>query len=278
MTFSRTLLPLLVSLTIIGCEDDDMMRITCADERRAVDPSCLDYDPCLNVTPQTAAFKVRHGVEFLGNLFYDTTYFHDFLDGDTVSSAYYLLEAEDNADEYEWAFNGTDIRRTGKSIYLDFPRNDSTYSISLSLTTTVVDPNNCLPPSQRSATLTREFVMAYEDLDTTIRGTYLGRHCDSEEDSHEIRIVEGDNRFFNVLDGFPRECFDVSGQITEPFVYIEATGNKVSLATSRNADNLCAQVIGIGEFSLDRQSIMITYQYTDQDGSSEERCWEGTRL
>jgi hypothetical protein len=110
-------------------------------------------------------------------------------------------------------------------------------------------------------------------LDTIHYGEFLGKHCDVEEDLQTIRISDGDIIYEMLLTNLPYECSNEDVKL-----WVFQNGRKFFLVSQERNNNICGQAIGVGELSVDQQTIKFTYRFTRQDGTYEHRCWEGQRL
>jgi hypothetical protein len=266
-------------LTVQGCrsDDDSSAFVFCDEEQRAVDPRCENFDPCLNVQNATANFELRQSSGTYTETYFDTTVYVNFDEGDTIIASTYEFYAVEEADEYLWTFPGTNIIRTDRTFELSLRQQNSNYQVPVKLTTTLLDTNNCLVSSARTASLERTFFVGSGLLwDTTYYGEFLGKHCDVEEDFQTICITEGDFIYEMFLNNFPYECTgEVAGDVK---LWVFQNGRKFLLVSRERNDNICGQAVGVGELSVDRQTIKFTYRFTLQDGTYEHRCWEGQRL
>jgi hypothetical protein len=277
---NKVLLYLLILLCLVtqSCRDDDDVSpfTLCDEEQRVIDPRCENYDPCLNVQAATANFDLRIGSGTHTQTFFDTTVYINFDDNDTIIPSSYEFYAVEEADEYLWTFPGTNITGTGRSFDLSFSLQNPGYHVPVKLTTKLLDVDDCLTSSERIATSERTFFVGSELWDTIHYGDFIGKHCNVEEDLRTIRISEGDLVYERFMTNFPYECAaDTSNGVK---LWVFPNGRKFLLVSRERNNNLCGQAVGVGELSVDRQTIRFTYRFTRQDGSYEQRCWEGQRL
>ncbi|MFT6130396.1 MAG: hypothetical protein ACJATN_002126 [Neolewinella sp.] len=268
-------LAILVCLITLGCRDDDDIPTlgNCDEEQRAIDPQCENYDPCLNLQSATADFELRQGTGTHAETFFDTIVYLNFDEQDTLLASTYDFYAVEDADEYLWTFPGTNITSTDRNFELTFSLQNSSYRVPVTLTTTFSDTNNCLAISDRTASSERTFLVGSEFLDTIHYGEFLGKHCDVEEDLQTIRISDGDIIYEMLLTNLPYECSNEDVKL-----WVFQNGRKFFLVSQERNNNICGQAIGVGELSVDQQTIKFTYRFTRQDGTYEHRCWEGQRL
>jgi hypothetical protein len=270
---------ILSCIGIQSCQDDDDNLSPfsfCDEEQRTIDPRCENYDPCLNVQNATASFELRQGSGTYTETFFDTTVYINFNESDTIVASTYEFYAVEEANEYLWTFPGTNITKTDRSFELSFALIGSTYPVPVKLTTTILDANNCLEDSTRTASTESTFIVGSEFWDTTYCGEFLGKHCDVEEDFQTIQITEGDRIYEMVMTNFPYECTEATTNNVKIWVF--QNGRNFFLVSQERNNNICGQAVGTGELSIDRQTINFNYRFTRQDGTYEHRCWEGQRV
>lgn len=265
-----------ICLVYCGCGEDDDSPDPCDLPDSALNINCQDYDPCLTVDPASSNFLVRKKANF-GSPVFDSLLSITLDELDTLTGGRLNFLATDEAENYEWRLSGSSQVWTGREVDIGFSSVAPGSQVEMTLTTTVINEFNCLTEEETSSFSSQTLNFKASEFNSPYRGSYIGRHCGSDESIRTLEIVEGFFISDNYFLGFPYDCFYDDGESRK--VQILIYGRQFILKSDDPPSrNYCGQPIGTGKFSNDGQQIEFTYRHTNQDDSYEYRCWSGERI
>jgi hypothetical protein len=254
---------LLLVFLISACEKERF----CDDPNN---PTCPNFDPCLQVIPANSNFRIVGSVEFVADTIID-------IEIDTAyggGNAFYKADVIEGLESYAWKVGADPRVFTGPELYLDFT--NITGNVSVTLETTALNTSMCLEESQLNDVKTKQIHYAERDRVASIFGVFKGTLIgDTDEQEYEV-LVDNSLPPFRRLHGLPlpTDCdFNNRGiPLYSGYQFF------VSTFFQEGPTPQCRELIVVGRVDLeDSNQLRIEYVYLDDDGERKEVVFIGRR-
>jgi hypothetical protein len=215
--FNAFYLIIFLSITLFSC---------CKDEPKCQDPTkieCENYDPCYNIKPVSASFKILETVTGYA------PYWQNY-DTDTLASSYASFVADIEGAEYKWEIGAKTY--TGKKVSQSFIGVADKTVIPVTLIVKKQPNKGCNPNDDGIDTITRNLVIRNESKLFSFYETkrYHGSYTDSPKDtftmSFYVDTISSIWETYNIIEplikGYP---YKEASRITYGYRQIDFSSN-----------------------------------------------------